>query len=261
MASADSKLDMTLDQLAAQSRSGAQSGRRGARGGRRGGGSRGGRRQGDAATFTSAGPVRHERTHHRAEPYQRTSHLHQTAAEAKQTITHGQKLQTSCTILVANLDPSLRETDLEFFKESGSIKDVHIFYDKNGRSLGQAEVVFEQAHAAEKAAVEFDQAEINGRPISVKAITEVGRQLTVSKVAPPAPVPRSSPAAAAAPRRGPRPTSSSFARGGRRGGATRGRGGRGGRPQGQGQQRQPKAAVSQASLDQDLDQYKTAPSQ
>ncbi|KAG5363524.1 THO complex subunit 4-B [Yarrowia sp. B02] len=72
-------------------------------------------------------------------------------------------------LLIRNLHYELTENDLyDLFNKVGRVDDVEIHYDRSGRSLGDANVVFARAEDAQDAIVKFDGKRAAGLKIEVK---------------------------------------------------------------------------------------------
>jgi len=138
----------------------------------------------------------------------------------------------SAKLVISNLDFGVNDQDIKgLFQEFGTIKKAAVHYDRSGRSLGTADVVFERKSDAVKALKKYNQVSLDGRPMDIKLTT--GLEQAVAQV-----VARTS-------------GGSPGQRGGR-GGARGGRGGRGGATQ---KPREPKVVKTAADLDADLDSY------
>uniref|UniRef100_A0A182N7N0 RRM domain-containing protein n=1 Tax=Anopheles dirus TaxID=7168 RepID=A0A182N7N0_9DIPT len=141
-------------------------------------------------------------------------------------------------LMVSNLDFGVSESDInELFAEFGPLKSASVHYDRSGRSLGTADVVYERRTDAIKAMKQYNGVPLDGRPMSILMAT--------SEI--PAPRLPRPPVLSAPPARSPRKPL-----GGGRGGKPQARGGRGG---GSGGRRQPRETKTAEELDAELDAY------
>lgn len=176
------KLDLSLDDIIKQNRKPRGRGR-GGRGGNRGmsrGRGGGGQRRGGGGGGVFRGGV--NQRNRRPPPYQRPKELpdvwqhdmydgsdggfRRGAAPARTSAA-----STSGKLLVSNLDFGVNDSDIqELFAEFGQLHKAAVHYDRSGRSLGTAEVIYVRRTDAVKAMKQYNNVPLDGRAMSIQLV-------------------------------------------------------------------------------------------
>ncbi|KAB0795568.1 hypothetical protein PPYR_12407 [Photinus pyralis] len=174
------KIDMSLDDIIKSNRGGRRGGgaKRGGRGairagsGRRGGGNfrrstggvQRGRSRGGIARQYTRGDVNSAWKHDLFEGYGPRK-----VAAARSLV---QSNVGPTKLMVSNLDFGVSDSDIqELFAEFGPLKSAAVHYDRSGRSLGTADVIFERRADAIKAMKQYHGVPLDGRAMNIQLTT------------------------------------------------------------------------------------------
>jgi len=178
-------IDMSLDDFIAKE----GIGRRGGRGGRGGGGARGGRggSRGGRGGGGGGGPMRRRGGGmRRAAPFRPApgnpddKWEHDMFEDGPTQAKRGRftpsmasdGLASTGKLLVSNLDFGVSDADIqELFSEFGKLKSAAVHYDRSGRSLGTADVVFYVAADAKKAMKQYNGVPLDGKAMEIQLAT------------------------------------------------------------------------------------------
>ncbi|KAL7290346.1 hypothetical protein TKK_0016041 [Trichogramma kaykai] len=162
---ASDKMDMSLDDIIKQNK------------GNRGNGNRRGPSNKGGAKRFSGGADRDQRNRPQGGITRRqVNHTTHSKREAFLGNTSRGSLKTapkeSTKLIVSNLDFGVTDSDiLELFSEFGPLKHAGVHYDRSGRSLGTADLIFERRGDALKAMKQYNGVPLDGRSMKIMLAT------------------------------------------------------------------------------------------
>lgn len=261
------KLDMSLDDIIKSTKKPGGRGGRGGRGASRGRGGRGRPNRGGGGRGVFRGGVQKRRSGgvggnrsfgrspskgNSDDVWQHDMYDGGAGGGIKRASGGGGLVTGSGKLHISNLDFGVSESDIqELFAEFGPLRKACVHYDRSGRSLGTAEVIYERRADAAKALKQYNNVPLDGRPMSI--------QLIGAESASPARFSRGGGGGGGGAQRfggGQRRSSNGFGGGRGRGGgrgSSRGSRGRGGRGGGRGGSN--KKSLTAEELDAQLDAY------
>lgn len=78
----------------------------------------------------------------------------------------------STKVLISNLDYNVSEVDIkELFGEFGVTRKMRLNYDKSGRSVGSAEVIYEKRSDAMRAMQNYNGVPLDGKPMIIEVVS------------------------------------------------------------------------------------------
>ncbi|GAB6020408.1 hypothetical protein CHUAL_003109 [Chamberlinius hualienensis] len=180
------KIDMSLDDIIKMSKKrggmrrgggirGGRGGRRTTRGGGGGGGGalrmRGGGIRGGIGRRARSRPMPYIRPKELPDKWQHDLFDGNTGIVKRGAATVG-SVGGTAKLLVSNLDFGVSDRDIqELFVEFGPLKKAAVHYDRSGRSLGTADVLFERQADAIKAMKQYNNVPLDGRPMKIQLAT------------------------------------------------------------------------------------------
>lgn len=177
------KIDMSLDDIIKTTRKPGRGGNRGSRrGGSRGRGGGFGRTRGGGGGGVFRGGVQKRRSGGAGNrPFQKSTstpdmwqhdmYENDSRPTKRARPVSGGTTGTSGKLHISNLDFGVSESDIqELFAEFGPLRKAAVHYDRSGRSLGTAEVIYERNSDAVKAMKQYNNVPLDGRPMNIQLI-------------------------------------------------------------------------------------------
>lgn len=166
---------------------------------RRGGRRRGGGRFGGNDNRTGGGAFRRSRNTQRSNPYrsnrgggqgssegvwehdrfddeeEEEEEVVETTAPTRRTSSGAGGLETGAKLQISNLAFSVNDDDVkDLFEPLGDVKKAFVHYDKSGRSLGTATVVYARKDSAVNAIKKYNGVPLDGQAMKISLIATTG---------------------------------------------------------------------------------------
>lgn len=159
-------------------------------------------------------------------------------------------------LVISNLEYGVNDNDIKgLFQEFGSIRKAAVHYDRSGRSLGTADVIFDRRADGVRALKKYNGVSLDGRPMNIQFAAELAATVTPMIIQQPRAFQQNRVGGGGGGNGGGRGVRNGRGNGGGGGRGGAARGARGGAGAARGGAREKKPERSAADLDADLDAY------